>query len=191
MNPSNITSVFSRYFIIGFFLSPFFSLLVLWQTLSEDFPPNVLRYGNKDDIGLIAVAALVVALVLTVSRHQILDVMGGLIGGWLKLPLSPVIERLLARERRRHDKIAGRIEELEKEARKATQRLEALGSGDATSAQRPEASFIEHFVRATLNEYRVELGVLQYRLARYFPSRPDRRSTQRGRYQGAPRAPLL
>lgn len=62
---SDVTSVFSRHFVVGFFLPPFFGLLLLWQTLSPAFPPDRLHYSDAANVAVIGGVALLVALFLS------------------------------------------------------------------------------------------------------------------------------
>jgi hypothetical protein len=80
MKLGDISSIFSRYFVVGFFLPAFFGLVTLWQTLSADFPPNRLRYGDGGDIAVLGGIALLVGLVLTGMRQTILNYLCGYTG---------------------------------------------------------------------------------------------------------------
>src|SRR5438874_9709218 len=88
MKLGGISSIFSRYFVVGFFLPAFFGLVTLWQTLSADFPPNRLRYGAGGDVAVLGGIALLVGLVLTGMRQTILNYLCGYTGvvlAWVML----------------------------------------------------------------------------------------------------------
>jgi hypothetical protein len=80
MKLGDISSIFSRYFVVGFFLPAFFGLVTLWQTLSADFPPNKLRYGDGGDVAVLGGIALLVALLLTGMRQTISNYLRGYTG---------------------------------------------------------------------------------------------------------------
>src|SRR5438105_4768970 len=80
MKLGDVSSIFSRYFVVGFFLPAFFGLVTLWQTLSADFPPNKLRYGDGGDVAVLGGIALLVALLLTGMRQTISNYLRGYTG---------------------------------------------------------------------------------------------------------------
>src|SRR4249919_240363 len=47
MSPSDVAGVFSRYFIVGFFLPAFFTLVGLSQALTSSFLPNSYEELNE------------------------------------------------------------------------------------------------------------------------------------------------
>lgn len=78
MSPSDVAGVFSRYFIVGFFLPAFFALAVLAFGLSSDALPN--RFENYGDAGKIAVvggAAILLGLALLGLNYQVLRAFEG------------------------------------------------------------------------------------------------------------------
>jgi hypothetical protein len=73
MNPSEVAGVFSRYFIVGFFLPSFFMLVTLSQTLTEDFLPSVyLDAGDGARIAILGGTALLGGLLLSGLHFAVL-----------------------------------------------------------------------------------------------------------------------
>jgi hypothetical protein len=77
MSLTNVTSVFSRLFIVGFFLPPFFALLLLWQTLSTDFPPNRLHYSDPGNVAVLGGIALLLGLFLFAYEETVEQLLAG------------------------------------------------------------------------------------------------------------------
>jgi hypothetical protein len=77
MNLGSVTSVFSRYVVIGFILPPFFALLILWKTLSGGFPPNQLHYSDAGNVAVLGGLALLAGLLLLGLHPGILDFFAG------------------------------------------------------------------------------------------------------------------
>lgn len=70
MSLSDVTSVFSRYFVVGFFLPAFFSLVALWISSSAGFVPNTLqRHSETSQVAILGGGALVVGLALSGLRY--------------------------------------------------------------------------------------------------------------------------
>ena len=111
MTLGDVSSIFSRYFVVGFFLPAFFGLVTLWQTLSPDFPPDRLRYGDAGDVAVLGGIALLVGLLLTGMRQTVSNYLRGYTGFasvWLTLPLYSL---LLRRQLRVFLRLQMRIEE--------------------------------------------------------------------------------
>jgi len=69
---SDITSVFSRYFIVGFFLPAYASLVALWLTASSALTPNTLeRRSQATQVLILGGAALVAGLALSGLSYYI------------------------------------------------------------------------------------------------------------------------
>jgi hypothetical protein len=63
---TEVTGVLSRYFVVGFFLPAYVSLIALWLTASDNFIPNALdRYSEATELVILGGVALVFALVLS------------------------------------------------------------------------------------------------------------------------------
>jgi hypothetical protein len=78
MGLSDVAGVFSRYFIVGFFLPSFFVLVALSQLVSDSFLPSV--YTAADDgprILILGGAALLVGLVLSGLHYEVLRLYEG------------------------------------------------------------------------------------------------------------------
>ena len=66
MGLTDVTGVLSRYFVVGFFLPAYVSLIALWLTASDDFIPNALDgYSEATQLAILAGVALVFALLLS------------------------------------------------------------------------------------------------------------------------------
>jgi hypothetical protein len=66
MGLSDITGVFSRYFIVGFFLPAYVSLLVLWLAVSSSLKPDSLqRHAEGTQLLILGGAGLLVGLALS------------------------------------------------------------------------------------------------------------------------------
>jgi hypothetical protein len=78
MGLANIAGVFSRYFVVGFFLPAFFALVALSQTVSEAFlPPVYLHAGAGAQIAILGGAALPVGLLLLGLHYRVLRLYEG------------------------------------------------------------------------------------------------------------------
>ena len=65
MSPSDVAGVFSRYFIVGFFLPAFFALAIVAFGLSSDAVPNQFEsYGDGAKIAIVGGAAVLLGLAL-------------------------------------------------------------------------------------------------------------------------------
>jgi hypothetical protein len=75
---TNVAGVFSRYFIVGFFLPAFFTLVVLAQLVSDAFLPNVYVDGKPaGQIAIVGGAALLLGLVLLGLNHPVVRLYEG------------------------------------------------------------------------------------------------------------------
>jgi hypothetical protein len=63
---TDVTGVLSRYFVVGFFLPAYLSLIALWLTASNEFIPNALEgYSEATQLAILGGVALVFALLLS------------------------------------------------------------------------------------------------------------------------------
>jgi hypothetical protein len=63
---TDITGVLSRFFVVGFFLPAFVSLISLWLSASSDFVPNELeRHSEAAEVAILGGVALVAGLALS------------------------------------------------------------------------------------------------------------------------------
>lgn len=70
MSIRDISGVFSRFFITGFFLPAFFTLFVLWITVSSELQPDEFERESKGtQVLVLGGFALLVALILLGLRH--------------------------------------------------------------------------------------------------------------------------
>ena len=66
MGLSDITGVFSRYFIVGFFMPAYVALIALWLTASQGFIPDTLtNHAEGTQLVILGGVALVLALLLS------------------------------------------------------------------------------------------------------------------------------
>jgi len=78
MGLSDITGVFSRYFVVGFFLPAYIALVSLWLTASSAFIPNSLeQHSQGSQILILGAVALVGALALSGLSYYIIRVLEG------------------------------------------------------------------------------------------------------------------
>lgn len=78
MSLGDITGVLSRYFVVGFFLPAYVSLVALWITASSAFIPNSLaRYGETTQLLILAGVALVGGLTLSGFSYYITRIFEG------------------------------------------------------------------------------------------------------------------
>ncbi len=78
MSLSDITSVFSRYFVVGFFLPAYGALVALWLAGSSQFVPSELRsHGQATQLAILGAAALVGGLALSGLNYPITRILEG------------------------------------------------------------------------------------------------------------------
>ncbi|HEX3454157.1 MAG TPA: hypothetical protein VHS03_05990 [Gaiellaceae bacterium] len=79
MGLSDITGVFSRYFVVGFFLPAYVALLVLWLAASSEFVPDTLQNGHSQatQVLILGAAALIVALALSGLSYYVVRIYEG------------------------------------------------------------------------------------------------------------------
>jgi hypothetical protein len=83
MGLRDITGVFSRYFIVGFFLPVFFTLLLLDVSVNEGALPRQYReLHDENRIFAIGGAALFIGLLLQGLRHPIWKLFEGWNARW-------------------------------------------------------------------------------------------------------------
>jgi hypothetical protein len=110
MGLGDITGVFSRYFVVGFFLPAYISLVSLWLAASSQFIPNVLeQHSQGTELLILGAVGLVAGLALSGSSYLITRVFEGYplaqVIGW------PVLGRLAravrAVQRRSYNRLRG------------------------------------------------------------------------------------
>jgi hypothetical protein len=104
----NVAGVFSRYFIVGFFLPSFFALVALAQTLTDSFLPAVYTdAGDGARIAIIGGAALLVGLVLLGLNYPIVRLFEGypLADRAHRWYAKPLYNALIGRQRARYTKM--------------------------------------------------------------------------------------
>jgi hypothetical protein len=110
---SDVAGVFSRYFILGFFLPVFFALVALWQLLTPEFVPNAFdqEYDGATAVAVLAGAALPLGLVLLGLEYSVIRVLEGYFlvrphaPAWIYYPLWPLSRLLVWRQRAAFDKL--------------------------------------------------------------------------------------
>jgi hypothetical protein len=108
MGLSDITGVFSRYFVVGFFLPAFVALVALWFFASNAFIPTALtRHSQTTQLLILGAVALIAALALSGLSYYITRIYEG-------YPLAnarkwPLLGRLcrgaIALQARRYDRL--------------------------------------------------------------------------------------
>src|SRR2546428_11894918 len=72
MGLTDVTGVFSRYFVVGFFLPAYVSLVSLWLSASSTFVPNGLeRHSEATQLAILGGVALVIGLALSGVSYYI------------------------------------------------------------------------------------------------------------------------
>ena len=95
MGLGDVAGVFSRYFIVGYFLPAFVALVVLWQTLTDNALPTAFADLKSDGakIAVIGGCALVAGLLLLALNYQLIRIFEGYpiqrIGRYKVLKLIP------------------------------------------------------------------------------------------------------
>jgi hypothetical protein len=69
----DVTGVFSRYFIVGFFLPMFFSLLAIWISVGSDgIPSDTFQdHGARDQVLVLGGLALLAGLLLLAADRTV------------------------------------------------------------------------------------------------------------------------
>lgn len=101
MGLTDVAGVFSRYFIVGFFLPSFFALVVLSQTLTSEALPQVYeKHGDATRIVVLGGAGLLAGLVALGLNYPILRMFEGYpLREARRAPLvGPLYSRLLRRQ---------------------------------------------------------------------------------------------
>jgi hypothetical protein len=113
MSLGSVAGVFSRYFIVGFFLPAFFVLVGLGQALGDKFRPDVYVDASSGvQIAIIGGTALLIGLLLVGLHYPVLRFFEGypLRAYGKHLPLKPVYELLMWRQRSRFTRLSARTE---------------------------------------------------------------------------------
>lgn len=111
MLPKDVSGIFSRFFISGFFLPAFFTLFALWLTVSTEFQPEALAAEDKDSTQILVLggAALLLGLLLQALRYPFIRIFEGygLRNRILLRPIYWIAIRLQRRAYRRIERQAG------------------------------------------------------------------------------------
>jgi hypothetical protein len=109
MGLRDVTGVFSRFFVVGFFLPVFFSLVVLAQLGSADFQPmNYETADGQTQMLLLGGLALLLALVLSGLAHVLLRLFSG---SFLPRPLAKLMIRQARHRYNKLQQIANVVED--------------------------------------------------------------------------------
>jgi hypothetical protein len=74
MGLTDVTGVFSRYFVVGFFLPAYVALVSLWLSASSDFLPDQLEeYSQAGQLAILGGVALIAGLVLSGLNYYIIQ----------------------------------------------------------------------------------------------------------------------
>jgi len=99
MGLSDVTGVLSRYFVVGFFLPAYVTLIALWLSASSGFLPNSLEgYEQGTQLLILGGVGLVVALALSGLNYQLIRLFEGY---WL----PPLGAAVIGLQRRSYDKL--------------------------------------------------------------------------------------
>jgi len=101
----DITGVFSRYFVVGFFLPAYASLIALWFVASSKFIPNGLDHGHSQAKQLLILGgvALVAGLALSGLSYYITRIFEGYpLARLAGLPLLGYVHRAVVAPQRWH-----------------------------------------------------------------------------------------
>lgn len=105
---TDITGVFSRYFVVGFFLPAFVSLASLWLSASSQFVPNGLeRHSEATQLAILGGVALIAGLVLSGVSYYITRLFEGYplerVSNW---PIAGrVYQSAVSFQRRRYERL--------------------------------------------------------------------------------------
>jgi hypothetical protein len=113
MGLSNVVGVFSRYFIVGFFLPAFFVLVVVAHALSAAFLPNVYNEASSAaQIAIIGGTALLTGLLLVGLHYPVLRLFEGypLQMHRDRFPIKQVHTFLQGGQQRRFDRLKAKTE---------------------------------------------------------------------------------
>jgi hypothetical protein len=105
---SSVAGVFSRYFVVGFFLPAFFILIALAHTLDGSFLPGIYEQSSSGaQIAIAGGAGLLIGLLLLGLNYPILRLYEGypLLAHGSKWPLKRVSAALLGRQQNRYEKL--------------------------------------------------------------------------------------
>jgi hypothetical protein len=108
MGLSDVTGVFSRYFVVGFFMPAYVGLISLWFAASSGFVPDSLEgHAEGTQLLILGAVALVAALVLSGLSYYITRIFEGYplerLAGWPGV--AAVYRAALRRQRRRYDRL--------------------------------------------------------------------------------------
>jgi hypothetical protein len=103
----DVAGVFSRYFIVGFFLPAFFVIMALARSLTSDFLPNIYeQYGEGTQVLIVGGAALLLGLLLLGLNYPIYRLLEGYplleridrwYAAWLARPMRGMRQRAYRR----------------------------------------------------------------------------------------------
>jgi hypothetical protein len=108
MGLTDVTSVFSRYFVVGFFLPAYVALVSLWLSASSEFVPDQLEeYSPAGQLAILGGVALVAGLVLSGLNYYIIQWFEGYpLERTQKWPgLGLAYKAAIAGQRRRYDRL--------------------------------------------------------------------------------------
>jgi hypothetical protein len=104
----DITGVFSRYFVVGFFLPAYVSLLALWLAASSEFVPDVLEgHSEATQLLILGGIGLVIGLILSGLNYPIMRAFEGYPVMLLRnVPgLRRVVDGAIALQRRKYKRL--------------------------------------------------------------------------------------
>lgn len=160
MTPSDVAGVFSRYFIVGFFLPAFFSLIVLALTLTNNALPNAFEsYSDGAQIAILGGLALLLGLTLLALNYQVLRAFEGypLVAHSSASWIQPLHNRMIRKQHRRYDELLERSKEQGPDGDEAAWYLDRFFSEDPNKRLLPTA--FGNAVRAFEHHSRLRWGL--------------------------------
>jgi hypothetical protein len=136
MSASDVAGIFSRYFIVGFFLPAFFTLVGMSQALTDSFLPAGYReLSGGTQIAVLGAAAVLLGLLLLGLNWQVIRLYEGypLIEPRRRVPLVGHLSRgLIARQKASFDRLVELRDGEDAKARsRAAWKLDIEFPGDA------------------------------------------------------------
>ena len=122
MSASDVAGIFSRYFVIGFFLPAFFTLVGMSQALSDSFLPSGYRgLGGGTQIAVLGATGVLLGLLLLGLNWQVIRLYEGypLVESRRRLPLIGGLRKLLIARQERAFKRLNELREGEDQNKRA------------------------------------------------------------------------
>lgn len=111
MGLSDITGVFSRYFVVGFFMPSYVALIALWLTATQRFTPGLLTsHPQGTQLAILGGVALVLALLVSGLSYPLTRCAEGYPLMRLRWPVFNLVPRLaVALQRWSYDRLKDKL----------------------------------------------------------------------------------